>query len=75
MLKPDLAVLRCMMLLRGSGEFQTFQRWLEASLADVDQKLRTAEDSHLLRLQGEAQCLESMLRRIETAPDVAKKYS
>jgi len=75
MRKPDIEELRAMLRLRNEKDFQVFTSWAQNSLAEIDIKLRKASGEHLYRLQGQAQCLESIIQRIETAHEVAQKLS
>lgn len=74
MKKLDQPTARALVALRNLPEFQTYQRWLEQSLAETDETLRGAEGVQLQRAQGRAQCLVAQLDRIENAKDIALKF-
>jgi len=57
------AILR----LRSNSDFQVFQEWLQASLAEVDIANRRMDGSALNRSQGKALALEEILKAPETA--------
>lgn len=75
MIKPDLAVARCLATLKNTNEFRNLRAWLADSLVDTDHKLRNAEGTYLARLQGEAQCLESLIKRIDESRETAEKLA
>ncbi len=75
MIKPDLATARSLVTLKNAPELAATRDWLAESLADVDRKLRTAEGTQLARLQGEAQCLESLIDRMNNSREIAQKLS
>ncbi|WP_423820838.1 hypothetical protein V5738_10895 [Salinisphaera sp. SPP-AMP-43] len=75
MIKPDAQVAKSLATLKNTPEFQPVREWIAQSLSDVDRKLRTGEGTHLARLQGEAQCLESLIERVDNSRETAEKLS
>jgi len=72
--KTDQRVLNALVALRASHDFDVVREWIELSLSDLDDEARHTKDETLLRwYQGAAQALESLVDRINAAPDVIRK--
>lgn len=73
--KPNdaLPIARAFNTLARTSEFKTIEKYLKEELSGIDKNLRSTEGSLLLRLQGAAQNLESLLKLFETTDQEVMK--
>jgi|GEM_PF-2837108 len=74
MRKLDQPTARALASLRNTPEFKTYVAWLEQSLAETNDTLRSAEGVQVGRTQGRAQCLVDQLKKIDESREIAQRF-
>lgn len=75
MKRVDQNVVRSLLRLRGTPEFNSYVDWLRERLSEYDQQLRSAEGVPLHRAQGAAAELAKLIEIIDDAPDIAARMN
>lgn len=70
------ALVRSLIAIENDAGMAPFREWIDASLRETEQRMRTETDATQLRwLQGAAQELESMKQEVTSARETLKRMS